>query len=195
MIHLLHQKKYVRQGALKTDRGITLAELLISTAIFVMITAGAYAVAVTSQGHWDTNKTSILLHQELRKAAEAMLNDLRLAGSSEGTLNSSLPRPLTGAVSASSIAFKRLNTIGSSGNLNWDTNSVQYALVGTDPKQLIRTQGGNSRVLANNISNLTFTRRSTAPDILEITIRGEDTTDNGRDTIEYELLLKVELRN
>ncbi len=176
-----------KKNLIRTQQGFTFAEIMVALAIFVLITGGAYTLALTSQGHWDTNRVVIQLHQELRKASDWMVSDLRQAG--PGAI---FTVPADGTL-YSSISFKKGASI-SSGALVWENDAIQYARGGTGSSQIIRTQGGNSKVLANKISGLTFRRQPTSPDILEITIQGADTTERGR-SASYQLSFEIELRN
>ncbi len=175
---------------LKSNTGFTFPELLVSVAIFVLITTGLYTLMLTSQEHWDANQVQIQLHQELRRAAGQMINDLRQTGSAEPNLNASVP---ANGATYTAITFKKAASI-SSGALQWEANAIQFSRGGTGSTQLIKTQGGVQTVLANTISGLTFRRQSTSPDILEVTIQGQNSTDRGRSD-SYQLSLEVQLRN
>ena len=67
-------------------------------------------------------------------------------------------------------------------------------LGGSNSNQLLRTQSGVTRILAQNVQTLQFRRLSSDPKTLEVSMVGQKNTLNGR-TINYQLAFDIQLRN
>jgi len=175
----------------KTDTsppmGFTLVETMMSTLIFLFLITAIYAIASISQKYWDVNKAKNELHQELRKAMDNMINDLRQAGPASIT-----DVPADGN-EYPTITFK-IPTGVTGGSLTWSTDSIQFVLAGPLSEQLHRIEGSDTKILALNVENVDFRRQASSPNILEVSLLGEKDTDKGL-TVNYNLDFEVQLRN
>lgn len=167
--------------------GFSLVEMMIVLAIFTMISGGLYSVFAAGDSSWQVNKVKMELRQELRKAMEGMINDLRQAGS-----DSIEDVPANGGNYAV-MTFKIPDNVAS-GTLIWNEDTIQYGLGGLGGNQLLRVEGGQTRVIAQNIDSVYFSRPEDSPDALQINLTAEKTPLKGK-TMTYPLSFEVQLRN
>ena len=78
--------------------------------------------------------------------------------------------------------------------LDWSTDAIQFVLGGAGSKQLLRIQGADTDILAQNIKSLQFRRQVATPDILEVAMGAEKTTNIGI-LADYQLSFSIQLRN
>lgn len=168
--------------------GFTLVEMIVTILIFSILIGGLYASLHLGAESWGTNKTSIELQQELRKATEHIKNELLEASPSSITNVSANGIPET------YINFKIPQGV-SNGTILWDPNSIQFALGGTNTTNLIRsTANGSSKVIATDISAIEFTRQTLTPNVLDIKITAQKSTSGNRD-LSQQTEFKISLRN
>lgn len=171
----------------RSARGVTLVEMMMAMMIFLLLSGGVYAALQTGERSWNVNDVRIRMQQELRKAMDGMINDLREAGSS-----SILNVPANGTW-YTSITFQ-VPTGVTAGSLVWNGNNITFAKGGSGATQLLRTQGAQTSILAQNVQTLQFRRQAASPEELEISMLARRSTING-DPIDYRLDFKVQLRN
>lgn len=155
--------------------------------IFAFLAGGVYAIFGAGENFWLINKTRVELHQELRKALDYMINDLRQAGSS-----SIIDVPADGTW-RSSIRFKTPAGV-SGGTLTWNLTEIQFLIGGTNADELRRVEGADVRVLAQNMQALQFRRLAATPNIIEISMQAQKETDKGF-PVGYDLDFSIQLRN
>ena len=172
---------------LKNNAAVSLVECMVAMAIFLMIAGGIYTTVATSENSWSVNKVKIELQQELRKAMEWMINDLRQAG------NTSITNVPADGTWYTTITFKDASSV-TSGTLQWAANTVQFVRGGTGSVQLQRISGGVTKVLAQRMSSLQFRRQSTTSNILEVSMAAQSTSFKGI-PVNYQLNFSVQLRN
>ena len=173
---------------LKNNKGMSLSELLVSIFIFSLLSAALLAVVVVGQRSWVTNEVKIGLRQELRKAMETMIYDLRQAG------NASIANVPADNTWYSTITFQIPSTV-SGGIIVWDSNAIQYVLGGAGGDQLQRIQGGTTQIISKNIQSVQFRRLSTDVNTLEIDLTAQDTIDLTGESLSLDLDFNIELRN
>lgn len=172
--------------------GYTLVEILISFFIFMVISGGIFLSFISGTSTWYSSDAQIELQQELRKAIGYIADDLKLSGSSQLYVDSSLTQPFpANGVSYSSIAFLVNQGITGSGAINWSSSPVSYTLSGN---QVIRTNGTNSTIVANKITGINFTRSATLPYIVNIVLSAQKTAQSGR-TVNSSLNTGIAVRN
>ena len=134
--------------------GFTLVEIMVVVCLGVAIMLAVFAAMDSGRNAWLTGQAAVELRQEMLRASIRMESELRAtapaqqsltAGASSPTLTFRLPRinATTGLV---------LNTTD---RIEW-SGTVTYSL--NPGGQIIRNAGGANSVLANNITNLTFSR-------------------------------------
>ncbi|MFC1624253.1 type II secretion system protein J [Candidatus Omnitrophota bacterium] len=175
---------------LKKDKGLTLIETIIVVALFTIIFAAIFKTLRIARVSWNSSGSQLKVQQETRRGLGTMIRELRQA-----QLSTIAGVPADGA-DYNSVTFKIPVSISETGAV-WSGN-IQYSLGGLDNEQLLRTQvGEDQRVLANNISTLTFSRNALTPEILNISITAQKDTFPGEDTIQSDITLasEVEIRN
>ncbi|MCA9403277.1 MAG: hypothetical protein KC897_05800 [Candidatus Omnitrophica bacterium] len=169
------------------NSGTSLVEALVSVVIFLMIMTGFYSVATVGDNSFQVNRVQIELQQELRKSMEAMISDLRMAGSA-----SVIDVPANDTW-YTSITFRKPVGIVA-GSINWDSNTIQFLRGGTGGVQLQRVYNGTTRVVSQYISTLQFRRLSADPDRLEVQLVGQRNSTKGV-PVTYNLDFDIQLRN
>jgi prepilin-type N-terminal cleavage/methylation domain-containing protein len=170
----------------KSESGMSLVEVMVTVVIFSFVLGAIYTVLNTGEAAWETNKTRIELQQETRKAMDWMINDLRQAGNS-----SIVDVPADGLTTHHQITFKTPSTV-TNGTIQWNASSIVFALNGTN---LRRTLGaGTPKIIAQNISSVTFRRQATSSNIVEITITSQKTSAKGL-VVQYPFSFNVRIRN
>ncbi|MBU1853491.1 MAG: hypothetical protein KJ957_05560 [Candidatus Omnitrophica bacterium] len=91
-----------------------------------------------------------------------------------------------------SISF-RLPLTDNNGNITW-SNTINYSLGGLNNRQLLRTEGTNQEILANNIVGLQLTRQVSASNIIEVTLQSQKATVSGH-IVATTLNSKIKFRN
>jgi prepilin-type N-terminal cleavage/methylation domain-containing protein len=164
--------------------GFTLLETLVVVAILSFVFAALIMVLSSGRTSWSQADSQIALQQDLRQAITEMVKDLGQSGQSQ------VSRPAN-SVAYASISFNQSQGALSSGAINWSTSPITFSLSGN---QVLETQGADSRVLANNVTSLTFTRQVAAPRVIRINMTTSRETMFGR-AVNASLASSVFLRN
>ncbi|MCA9407412.1 MAG: prepilin-type N-terminal cleavage/methylation domain-containing protein [Candidatus Omnitrophica bacterium] len=172
---------------IKTKQAFSLVEMMVTMVIFSILLGGLYASAAVGEKAWDVNAVKVELHQELRKAMEWMIYDLRQAGQASIT-----NVPSDGAW-YTTITFKSASGV-TAGTIDWDANSTQFVRGGTGNAQLQRIRNGVTKVLALDLSSLQFRRQAGSPNVLEVALAAQKSTTKGI-SVQYNLDFNVQLRN
>ena len=122
---------------IKNIKAMTLIEIMITVVIFTFITGALYAAFTVANRSWITYSNNVTLQREARGALFAMTKELREASGilitkEEESIRINFNRPSVGIVS-----------------YIWSNN-------GKNANKVIRQQQSNTRVLASNISFLSF---------------------------------------
>lgn len=149
-------------------RGFSLVEMMMVALIGSLIIGGLYAVLIIGKSNWEINRDRIELQQNLRTAFEWMRRDLRQSGVSTIT-----GVPANGSSNAS-ITFQVPSTV-TSGAVVW-ASAITYSKGGTGNAQLLRTVGGTSKVIAQNVSSLSFSRTAADPSVVLVTLQVQKNT-------------------
>ena len=173
----------------KKNKGMTLTETMIALFIFSIILAAIFSALAVARTSWKSGGSQVTVQQEARKGLNSMIKELRQAG-----LSSIAGVPADG-VNYTYITFQIPVSI-TAGGTTWSTN-IQYAVGGLNNTQLIRTQDGTQRVLANNLSSLTFSRSVAEPDVINISIAVQKDTFPGISVIQSDITInsEVQVRN
>jgi type II secretory pathway component PulJ len=159
-------------------KGFTVLELLFACAILLVLIFAVFQVMTTGSSSWTTGDVSVELRQQIIKAFTVMEKELMGtapaqislgSGSSSNSLNFKLPqRDSNNHV-----------VLGSNGAVTWESsaNSITYTLAGS---QITRAVSGTTKILANNVTSLQFSRPATPLNLLQINIAVRKTTTAGR---------------
>lgn len=171
---------------LKRNKGLTLIEIIIVIFLFSIILTAIFSAMATAKTSWTSGGSRLSVQQEARRGLNTMTRELR-----QGRLSMITGVPADGA-NYPSITFQIPDTVTASGT-TW-SNNIQYSIGGLNNEQLLRTQDGNQRVLANNLSALTFNRSSLEPDVIDISISVQQNTFPGFTGIQSDITLNSEVK-
>ncbi|UCH12242.1 MAG: hypothetical protein JSW18_05360, partial [Candidatus Omnitrophota bacterium] len=119
--------------------------MMVATVVLLIILAAIFMVLSTGRNTWWASTTRIELNQELRKAEEWISKELRQGRSDVDAVS------ITGDYNEK-ISFQIPSSVSDAGVITWQ--GIEYYLSGN---QVIR-KDSTTKVLANNINSLTFTR-------------------------------------
>ena len=151
-------------------KGFTLLEAMVVLLISTVIIAALFMTMTSGRSSWSTADTEISLQQDLRKAIVTMGQELRDSGNAHISC-------LANGTPQSSISFNVSQGVDGTGNMIWSTIPVNYSVISG---QLVRTENGNSEILANNITSLAFVRTASAVNIVRINLTAQRTTQFSR---------------
>jgi hypothetical protein len=129
------------------DKGLSLAELLVSVLLFMFIVAGLFTALLASNKSWQIYGATVRAQQEVRKAISWMSRDLRIAENLQIT-------PGTGSLT---LTFSQPGV---------GTVTYSWITTGADAKRILRQIAGRTLPpwkVANNIS--AFSVSQSADDI------------------------------
>jgi len=162
--------------SLRSERGFSLLEMMISISISAMLFYTMYAVMRAGDQQVNTAQVQMELQDSAREGLYRMLQEIRQTAPDRITINGA-GTGIQFDVPASGNAFD------ASFNINWNgANTVQYSLGGLNGTQLLRTVvgSGQSTVLANNVTAINFTGNAADPTLVTITVSAQRTLLNGR---------------
>lgn len=152
--------------------GWTLTEVLVAAALSGGVTLGVGTAVWTSLRHWKGAENVLEVSRELQRAVEAISRELAgartdsLSVEPDGRWDSQITFRVPQDRNGNGTPFN------AAGQPEW-SEPIRYALGGEGGRQLIRTQGGASRVLANGTTELRFRRRSADPQLVEMEVSVE----------------------
>jgi prepilin-type N-terminal cleavage/methylation domain-containing protein len=164
-------------------KGVTLPEVLVVVVLFAILSGVSFTLLLSGSSSFEYNKARAELQQEMRKSVDWLKEDFRQTGSA------GITTPASGAT-GTSITFQQA-TGANSGTIIWSGN-VSYARGGTGGNQLLRTVGGVTRAIAQNITSITFDR--TNAKLMTVTlVASKNAIKGGTMTLNYSF--KVMERN
>jgi len=169
-------------------KAFTLVELLAATLIMCIIIAAVSVAFSVGQSSWFTGDTAIELRAQTIQAVITMDKELSATRPSKinlaiGESNSTVTFYLPQDNDADGIVVDSL------GDIEW-SGAITYSLNASN--QIIRSLGENIRVLANDITNLIFTR--TQDKLIQVDITAQATTPQGRQLQDVEQAI-IKMRN
>jgi prepilin-type N-terminal cleavage/methylation domain-containing protein len=165
-------------------KGFSLIELMVVLLICTVATGTLLMSFSAGRSSWHESDTQIAIQQELRKAERSLIDDFRQSSTTQISIPSN-------GTSCTSATFNISQGALSSGAINWSSSPVSYSLNGT---QLIRTQGASTRVIANNITSLTFVRYGNSTKVVRMNLTSQRNTVSGR-LLSASLASEADLRN
>lgn len=179
---------------------MTLVEVLIATAIVggvALFLAAAIRIGFQS---WQVRENMMSVSFELRRGINEMSRELAECQATSLQLTNGQPFPADG-VWYNGLGFQVPEDLDGDGTVldaqgspEWGPQ-IQYARGGLGGTQLVRTQGGQVRVMANGVTNLQFRRQAAAPLILEIFLSVQRGGTLGQFVQQANLTTRVRLRN
>lgn len=168
------------------NKGLTLTEIIIVIFLFSIILTAIFTVLAAARTSWKSGSSQLSVQQEARRGLNAMAGELR-----QVRLSTITGVPADGSNNIS-VTFQIPVAISETGT-TWSTN-IQYSLGGLNGAQLLRTQDGTQRVLANNVSLLNFTRDASAPATINISITAQKSTFPGFSVSQSNITLNTEVK-
>lgn len=164
--------------------GFSIAEVLISIAIFSIVSLAVFTTFQMSTNSWDVISTQSYLAAEARNAVEKMGKELRKSKLSNIDTSQ-----------AGQLSFKLPTVNQSTGAISSWSSWIRYSRGGVGGNQLLRTDtsSGTTTVLANDVITLQFVANSN-PSTVTITLTTQDVTAKGT-LVPVGLTSTVELRN
>jgi prepilin-type N-terminal cleavage/methylation domain-containing protein len=174
---------------MKDKKGFTLLEIIIVAFLFSIISVAIFSVLSAGRNSLSVGESQVSVQQACRNGLDAMAKELRQ------TSTTTIPNVPANGTNYATITF-RIPTVIAAAGITWSSD-IQYSLGGLNGIQLIRTQSGNQKVLANNISSVSFSRATTNPNIVNISLTAQKNTFPGFTARQSTITLaaKVKLRN
>lgn len=190
---------------LKNSLGMSFLEMMVSVAIFTVIMSSIFTVIYTGRLYWRVGSSQIDAQQQARQAVAYMAKELRQARAGTGRVGGGSPVAILENLPADDNAYTFVtfripqdtngdgDILDSNGWVVEWSDKITYSLAGT---QLIRsTDTGATKVLANNISTLQFTRSSTSPLLIKIRVVSDKVIPGTGETISVPLSTWIRLEN
>lgn len=148
--------------------------MMISVACSSIIAYVIFMAIRTAQTQMSTATVSMAIQSSGREGLYRMLQEIR----------ESAPTRITIANGGTTITFNVPNPsspVTAGYAVNWPGHSIQYARGGTG-NQVIRTNSttGQTSVIANDVTALTFTGNSASPSVVTVTMSVQKNLTNGR---------------
>ncbi|MBI4115102.1 MAG: hypothetical protein HY447_00845 [Candidatus Omnitrophica bacterium] len=169
---------------LKNQSGTGLTEMMVALVVFVLLTMAAGGAFMSSQDSLNANYHTLTLQNELRKILTTMTQEIRESSASS-------PNPIT--ISNNAISFEIPATVSGDTVTSW--TQITYGL-NTGDSTVTRTVGGQTTIVGNSISGLSFTYPADPvllPRSVQIGITG--TRNTLKRTITMAVTGQVTLRN
>lgn len=135
-------QSHTHQGLWQTISGFTLTETMLVLAVFTIMLSAIFTVLTSGTNSWHTGATYGDIQNDIRQAKEYISKDL-LQG-----------RFSTLAISGSNIDMDIPASVASGGYITW--KHISYYVGGDNNTQLFRNEAGLAKIIANNISLLSF---------------------------------------
>lgn len=159
----------------RPSQGFTLLEVMISSAIFVIVVGSVYGLLAGSSRLYATTMTLEHIQEQARRVVDEMAQELRLAD--QATLS------ITTVNGSSQIVFRQITGVtGSvpqwSANITWNYQTSAVDANGNrlvDEGRVVRTFNGRSITKCNNVlqGGLVFTRTGDVI-LIRLTLIGTD---------------------
>lgn len=181
-------RRYAKKirDCLKSRKGFTLVEVLVTLLIFSVLFGALNAVLLVGNASWQTNYVQVQLQQELRKAMHWMKHSIQQTGSA--SLDPSVPinaepdpitypdptdDPAYDWTTYTTITFEEVTGVNNRGVVVWNSDSTQF-VVGEDLNGNSALDSGED-ISGNGV--LDVPEDTNDNDVLDA---GEDTNGNGQ---------------
>jgi prepilin-type N-terminal cleavage/methylation domain-containing protein len=177
---------------MSNQKGFTLLEMMVVVGISAILSYCIFLALRAGDEQRQAVETKMTVHDSGREGLYKMIQEIRL----------SAPNRVTIAGGNSSITFSIPNPaqpVDNNYQVDW-TNAlvVQYSLGGLNNQQVIRTVGGTTTVIANNVTALQFTGNvALNPNIVTVSMSLQRATAGNRTIMANPLTVigQAELRN
>lgn len=181
--------------------GFSLVEMLVVSVMVAGMTLAFAAVVRMGLRTWQAKENQMTVSFELRRGIHAMARELAQ------TRTDQLEVPGLGAMPADGVFYNSVRfrlpedvngdgtVLDALGALEWSPNQVSYTLGGLDGRQVQRTQGAASTVLAYGVTGLRFRRMAANPSVVEMSITVQRGATTGGYVQQADLSTRIRLRN
>ncbi len=169
--------------------GFSLLEMMIVAALMFLVLGALCAAWQVGLKSWEAAESRTMLQQELRKGGMYMTGDLMQCGTAT----------ITGCPADnnwySTISFRKATGV-TNGQTVWSDDVITYALGGIDNQQVIRTEAGAQKVVANKVVTFRLRRHPASPTILEMLLGAREAAATPNQQCQsMESVTKIRLRN
>ncbi len=173
------------------NKGFTLVEIMIVVALAVILVGVLITAMIETRDIFNVTTTSATVEENTRTAIARLTQELMTTDKDKISIARDVCTNGSACPGTDTITYvlpkysSGTPVLTSDGEVDWDTdNPVKVGLNSSDAAQLIRIQGGESVVLANNVKKINFVDHnldsSLYLDELKVTIEVEKTTPRGR---------------
>ena len=157
------------------EKGLTLVELMVAIGVSMIIAYTIFVAMRTAQAQLDSGNVRMTIETSAREGLYRMVQEIRESAptkisitNSGGTITFNVPNPSSPVTSGYAVS--------------WPGHSISYARGGTNSAQIIRTNSttGQTSVLANDVTALTFTGNTASPSVVTIAMSVQRNLVNGR---------------
>ncbi len=172
----------------KSNRGLTLVELMMVMSLISIISIFLVNVVMTAQNSMTVQQTSVPVWAEARQTLESMTKELRAADpSATGGIS------IGGSGNSQDITFSIPKAVSNSQNKVISWTKIKFYRDST-AKEIRRTVNDvTTTVLGHNAETLQFTNPST--NVYKATLQTQKTISGGSDIITSNLSSEVKVRN
>lgn len=174
----------------KSEKGFTLLELLVVSAISLIITSAIFMAMRLGNEQLDTSDLRMTIQDSAREGLYKMLQEIResapsrvLIGGGGTSIRLTIPDPN--------------NPVLPNYGVNWaGAHTIQYSVVGTQLQRSNQTTAQNS-IIANDVTGVTFTGNAPQPTVVTATMNVQRTLKNNRlvPTIPLQIRGQARIRN
>ena len=187
------------------NKGVSLTELLWVTAILVIVIAALTVSLMGLQSIFQAIKETAMIETEARVAGRVIAWELKETSRNRITITQNTPAAGTDVIEYYLPVMVDTDTDGkpdtpsiAGGSIQWDATPVTIALEPGDTGRLLRTEGADQTVLADNVKRINFLSNDLdsdlSPDELEITLELEKAGFSGR-TYNTAVTFFIDMRN
>ncbi len=152
----------------RPEKGFTLFEMMVSVAIFSIITMLVGMILQGGEEQVQLAGLKMNLQESTRESLYQMGLEIRESSPSRIAIGSG----------GSALTFQIPANVSNSGVITW-SNPITYQR-GGNGTQLVRISGGQTTILANDIQNVTFSTSSGSPSSIIFAVTAQRTMINGR---------------
>ncbi len=159
---------------LKSQRGFTLLELMVTVAITVIMSYCLYLALRAGDQQRQAADAKMLIYDSSREGLYKMLQEIRQTASNRITFG-------TGNTSVTFSLPNSATPVAADYTVDWTTAlQVTYSLGGASGNQVLRTVNGVSTVIAHDVTALSFTGNTSPPSIVTVSLSVQHSTAGGR---------------
>jgi len=138
------------QNHASNARGFSLVELLVASAIGLVVLGAMYSVFTFQNKTFNTQELIVEMQQNVRSAMDIMVDEIQMAGCNRGTSN------LPGISSPSGSSIRFTQDLNGDADVSDDNEDITYSYNAGQKCVTRQNAGGNALTFAENIESLVF---------------------------------------